>query len=121
MIADADVLAALDRQQSALRDTVRFVHEHPELGHDEHECAAYLCETLDSAGLELERGVGGMETAFKATLSGARQGSSVGLVCLYDAVPAMRAGRSRRARSFLRPWADRRRSDCRGARTRESS
>jgi metal-dependent amidase/aminoacylase/carboxypeptidase family protein len=89
VIADADVLTAVDAQASALRDTMRFVHDHPELGHEEHECAAYLCETLGNAGLEVERGIAGMDTAFRATLRGARPGRSVGLVCLYDAVPAM--------------------------------
>jgi metal-dependent amidase/aminoacylase/carboxypeptidase family protein len=31
-----------------------------------------------------------METAFRATLRGERPGATVGLVCLYDAVPAVR-------------------------------
>src|SRR5205823_3026798 len=69
---------------------MRFVHEHPELGHEEHECARYLSETFAGAGLEVERGVGGMQTAFRGTLHGARPGRSIGLVCLYDAVPAVR-------------------------------
>lgn len=90
MIADADLLAAVDAQGGALRETVRFVHDHPELGHEEHQCSTYLCATLAGAGLEIERGLAGMETAFRATLRGGRAGLSVGLVCLYDAVPAMR-------------------------------
>jgi metal-dependent amidase/aminoacylase/carboxypeptidase family protein len=45
---------------------------------------------LDRAGLGVERGVAGMETAFRATLAGARPGHAVGLVALYDAVPVFR-------------------------------
>jgi len=90
VIADGEVLAAVDAQGDAIRETVRFVHQHPELGHEEHECSRYLCETLAAGGLDVDRGVGGMETAFRATLRGAHLGASVGLVCLFDAVTAFR-------------------------------
>jgi metal-dependent amidase/aminoacylase/carboxypeptidase family protein len=90
MIAAAEVLAAVAAQRARIGETMRFVHEHPELGHEEHECARYLCDTLAAAGLEVDRGVGGMETAFRASLQGKRPGVTVGLVCLYDAVTAVR-------------------------------
>ena len=90
MIDRQDVLASIGRQADAIQATIHFVHEHPELGHEEHECSRYLCDTLAAGGLEVERGVGGMETAFCATLRGKRRGATVGLVCLYDAVTAVR-------------------------------
>ena len=90
MIPSEDILAAVARQTDALRESMQFVHGHPELGHEEHECSRYLCETLDAAGLKVERSVGGMDTAFRATLRGRRPGATVGFVCLYDAVPAVR-------------------------------
>ncbi len=90
MIDDATVLAEVDAQAGALRETIRFVHAHPELGHEERRCAAYLVETLAAGGLDVEQGVADMETAFRAILTGGRPGRSVGIVCLYDAVPAVR-------------------------------
>jgi metal-dependent amidase/aminoacylase/carboxypeptidase family protein len=90
MIDRQDVLAAIARQTNTMQATIQFVHEHPELGHEERECSRYLCDTLAAAGLEVERGVGGMETAFRAILRGERPGATVGLVCLYDAVTAVR-------------------------------
>lgn len=66
------------------------MHEHPELSHEERECARYLCDALEEGGLEVERGVAGMSTAFRATLAGGRAGPSIGLVALYDAVPVFR-------------------------------
>jgi metal-dependent amidase/aminoacylase/carboxypeptidase family protein len=90
MIDRQDVLAAVARQTDAIRATMSFVHEHPELGHEEQECSRYLCDILAAAGLEVEPGVGGMETAFRASLHGRRPGATVGLVCLYDAVTAVR-------------------------------
>lgn len=90
MIESSDVLAAVGEQAGVIRQAMEFVHDHPELGHEEHECSGYLCETLAAGGLEVERGVAGMETAFRATLRGTRPGRTVGLVCLYDAVAAVR-------------------------------
>lgn len=90
MIATADVLAAVAGQAGRIRETMRFVHRHPELGHAEHECATHLCGVLAAGGLEVERGVAGMETSFRATLRGGRPGRTVGFVCLYDAVAAIR-------------------------------
>jgi metal-dependent amidase/aminoacylase/carboxypeptidase family protein len=90
MIDREAVLAAIARQTDAILATMHFVHEHPELGHEEHECSRHLCEALAAAGLEVERGVGGVETAFRASLHGERPGATVGLVCLYDAVTAVR-------------------------------
>jgi metal-dependent amidase/aminoacylase/carboxypeptidase family protein len=90
MIDREEVLAAVARQSDAIRASMQFVHDHPELGHEEHECSRHLCETLDAAGLDVDRGVAGMETAFRATFRGSRPGAMVGLVCLYDAVPAVR-------------------------------
>jgi len=90
MIDRQEVLAAIARQTDVIRATMHFIHEHPELGHEENECSQYLCDTLAAAGLEVEPGVGGMETAFRASLHGERPGATVGLVCLYDAVTAVR-------------------------------
>lgn len=90
MIDRQDVLAAIARQTDAIRATMHFVHEHPELGHEEHACSRYLGDTLAAAGFEVEPGVGGMETAFRASLHGEGPGATVGFVCLYDAVTAVR-------------------------------
>ncbi|MBV8941285.1 MAG: M20/M25/M40 family metallo-hydrolase [Solirubrobacterales bacterium] len=90
MIAQREVLAAVDARAPLVGEVMRFVHAHPELGHEEHECSRYLCEALARAGLEVEPGVGDIATAFRAVLRGVRPGRSVGLVCLYDAVPTLR-------------------------------
>src|SRR5690349_2967225 len=84
------MLAAIESKRDVALAAHRFVHDHPELSHEERDCAHYLCDVLDEAGLEVERGVGGMNTAFRATLAGAHPGPTVGLVALYDAVPVFR-------------------------------
>ena len=87
---DQRILAAVESKRDVALATDRFVHEHPELAHEEHECSGYLADLLESAGFEVERGIAGMATAFRARLTGASPGRSVGLVALYDAVPVFR-------------------------------
>lgn len=78
------------RGQAALMGRVNdFVYAHPELGHEEHLCADYLVEVMESLGLAVERPFSGMKTAFTATLRGQEAGPKVGLVLLYDAVPSV--------------------------------
>ncbi|HEY7694131.1 MAG TPA: M20/M25/M40 family metallo-hydrolase [Gaiellaceae bacterium] len=87
---DQRILEAVESKRDIALETHRFVHEHAELSHEEHACSQYLCEVFERAGLEVERGIAGMDTAFRATLRGTRPGRSVGLVALYDAVPVFR-------------------------------
>jgi metal-dependent amidase/aminoacylase/carboxypeptidase family protein len=89
MTDDARVLAAVEDKAALARSVMDFVHGHPELGHEEHLCAAHLVDALAAAGLDTELGAGGMETAFRATLRGGRPGRTIGIVALYDAVPAV--------------------------------
>jgi amidohydrolase len=42
------------------------IHAHPELAFEEERAAAWLGEALDAAGFAVERGVGGLPTAFVA-------------------------------------------------------
>jgi len=90
LIADGEVIAAVAAQRAAIADTAAFVHAHPELGHQEHQCAAHLAGRLAEAGLRVEPGVAGLGTAFRAALTGGRAGRRVGVVALYDAVAAVR-------------------------------
>jgi metal-dependent amidase/aminoacylase/carboxypeptidase family protein len=92
VIADADVLAAVEARRDDALDVTRFVHAHPELGHEEHECSRFLADRLEGAGYRVAREAGGMETAFRAVIDGSVPGRTVGLVCLYDAVAAVRPG-----------------------------
>jgi metal-dependent amidase/aminoacylase/carboxypeptidase family protein len=87
---DERVLTAVESMRAAALATHRFVHEHPELAHEEHACSMHLAGALEAGGLAVERGISGMATAFRATLAGALPGKSVGLVALYDAVPVFR-------------------------------
>ena len=64
---DERILAAVESKRADALGTHRFVHEHPELSHEEHECSRHIVNTLEQAGIEVDVGVAGMKTAFRAT------------------------------------------------------
>ena len=86
---DQPLLAAVAARRPLIDHTVRFINAHPELAHEEHVCSGHLQHTFATLGLEVESGLAGMETGFRATLQGARPGRSVGIVALYDAVASV--------------------------------
>ena len=63
------------------------IHAHPELGFEEERACAWLCESLADAGFSVEKGTGGLPTAFRA-----RAGSGplhIGICAEYDALPGI--------------------------------
>jgi metal-dependent amidase/aminoacylase/carboxypeptidase family protein len=80
----AALRAAVLEQRATILDVTHYVHEHPELAHEEVLAADRITAALD--GLEVERPFAGMGTAFRAVLRGALPGPSVGVVLVYDAV-----------------------------------
>src|SRR6266511_3142373 len=88
-MADAKA-AARDRIEGAkqqLLDLSHRIHAEPELGMEEEHACAWLSDALSAAGFAVERGVGGLDTAFSAR-SG--PGPFRVVVCAeYDALPGI--------------------------------
>lgn len=85
------VARAVDGMGDDLETLSHRIHQHPELGYQEVKAAAWLGEFLDTRGLAVERGVAGVETAFRATL-GQGHGPAVAILCEYDALPGLGHG-----------------------------
>ena len=62
--------------------------DHPELAYAEHHASALLCDTLEQAGIAVERGAFGLETAFVARVGDAT-GPNIVICCEYDALPVV--------------------------------
>ena len=82
------VCQAVDRMSDELLRISRAIHANPELAFEEHEAASLLVAALREAGLEVEAGVHGLETAFSAEF-GADGSPCVALLAEYDALPKM--------------------------------
>jgi amidohydrolase len=78
--ADVDDLAPV------LRDVSAKIHAHPELRFEEHRAAAWLAEAVERVGVPVERGLGGLPTAFRARIGGG-SGPKVAILAEYDALP----------------------------------
>jgi amidohydrolase len=63
------------------------IHEHPELCYQEEKAHAWLTEFLETRGARVERAVGGVSTAFRATLPASADGPTIALLAEYDALP----------------------------------
>ncbi len=80
---------AVDRVADELEQLSHRIHEHPELGFEEHNAHAWLTELLEKHGARVERGVGGLATAFRATIPGQGPGPTIAILCEYDALPGI--------------------------------
>ena len=79
---------AADRLGDDLERLSHTIHDNPELAYQEVKAAGWLTEFLSGQGLTVERGVGGIDTAFRATIeTGA--GPTIAIMCEYDALPAI--------------------------------
>jgi amidohydrolase len=76
----------IDSRRSELIEISRKIHARPELSFEEYAASALLIEVLGAAGLEVESGSYGLDTAFEAEF-GAGEGPRVALLAEYDALP----------------------------------
>src|SRR5437762_14382603 len=77
---------AVDRLADELEALSRQIHDHPELAYQEVKAAAWLGDFLAKQGFKVERGVAGVETAFRGTIE-TGQGPTIAILCEYDALP----------------------------------
>lgn len=79
-----NTLRQLSAQAAALSDDI---FDRPETGGNEIYASGRLAEFLSQQGFQVERGVGGLPTAFRAVWRCGEGGPSIGLLCEYDALP----------------------------------
>lgn len=81
------ICEAVDGLADELEALSHRIHANPELRFQEEKAAAWLTGFLEKKGLEVERGVGGLPTAFRATVPGAGAGGTIAILAEYDALP----------------------------------
>jgi amidohydrolase len=80
------VCNAVDEIRNELLRISHAIHAKPELAFEEHEAAALLSEAIRRAGLDVETGAYGLETAFAAEF-GSGDAGCVAVLAEYDALP----------------------------------
>jgi amidohydrolase len=83
------IAAAVDRIADELEQLSLRIHANPELAFHEEKAAGWLSEFLAAHGARVERGVGGLPTAFRATIPGTGPGPTIAILAEYDALPGI--------------------------------
>ena len=82
------IAAAVERLGDELESLSHRIHDNPELGYQEVKASGWLTEFLAGQGFKVERGVAGVDTAFRATIE-TGHGPAIAILCEYDALPAI--------------------------------
>jgi amidohydrolase len=85
MDAHAEIARAIDNYRDKVVALSHEIHERPELKFQEHFAAGLLSKAATELGLEVEREVGGLKTAFRAEFGA--EGPAVAILAEYDALP----------------------------------
>jgi amidohydrolase len=80
----------VDARADLLLDASHRIHDNPELLFEERFAADLLCGILEDAGLDVERGAYGLDTAFSARAGS--EGPTIAVLCEYDALPGIGHG-----------------------------
>jgi amidohydrolase len=84
-------LDAIDASAGELRAVSQFIHDHPEIALEEVRSSAAAADVLEKFGFEVERGIAGLPTAFRAT-TGSADGPHIAFLAEYDALPGVGHG-----------------------------
>jgi amidohydrolase len=86
------VAGAIDEHAPGIISVAGQIHQRPEIGYEERFASQLLAEALREAGYEVEKPIGGVETAFRATKRGKGPGPTIAVLAEYDALPGIGHG-----------------------------
>ena len=80
--------------RAEILEVSRRIHADPEVAFEERHAAALVAEVIERHGYAVERGVGGLPTAVRGTLTGGlgADGPTIGVLAEYDALPGLGHG-----------------------------
>ncbi|WP_199254610.1 peptidase dimerization domain-containing protein [Mycolicibacterium mengxianglii] len=81
------IRAALEQDWHNVVELSEFIHSHVEESSKEFDCCARLVVELEDHGFAVERGIAGMDTAFRASFGSDSAATTVAFVCEYDGLP----------------------------------
>ena len=85
----ARIGTAVEELTEQLVATSHDIHANPELAFREHRASARLADELEEMGFTVERGAGGLPTAFRASFTHGDPGPTIAILAEYDALPGI--------------------------------
>ncbi|NOZ29808.1 MAG: M20 family metallopeptidase [Chloroflexi bacterium] len=83
------VMAAVDALRDELIHVSTTIHDNPEVAFEEFQAMGLLTDTAERHGFQVERGIAGLPTAFRAWRAGAGPGPVIAYLAEYDALPGL--------------------------------
>jgi len=83
----SNIIDTVDRRRAELIELSLFLHRNPELAFAEHKAAALLTAYLENNGFKVERGIAGLETAFRGIYGSGKP--AIAILAEYDALPVL--------------------------------
>ena len=80
---------SVEQSAAALTAMADDFFDHPEVGQQEFHAFETLAGWLEKEGFTVERGIAGMDTAFRAVWKHGEGGPNIGLLCEYDALAGL--------------------------------
>lgn len=82
------IFSEIERQSDRLWGISTVLFNEPELAFKEFKASQLLCDFLEHTGFSLERGLAGLDTAFRASI-GNRADPTIAILAEYDALPGL--------------------------------
>ncbi len=86
------IITEIERISSTLKELSLNIYNNPELGFNEYKAVGWICEILKENGFSIDSGIGGLETAFRASIKGNKKGPVIALIAEYDALNGLGHG-----------------------------
>jgi amidohydrolase len=87
------IIDAIEAHRDEIIEVAEIIRQNPEIGYEEYMASDLLARKIDALpGFEVEKPVGGLETAFRATRHGRGDGPTVAVLAEYDALPGLGHG-----------------------------
>ena len=83
----SNIISEVDKQFDELKELSLRIHDNPEIAFQEKKAAIWLTDYLQAKGFTTEKGICGLETAFRATYG--KDKPIIALLAEYDALPKL--------------------------------
>lgn len=88
----SQIVKEIDNIEEELVDLSKVIHSNPELAFKEYLAMENISQLLEKHGFQVEKGIAGLETGFKAEFKGNGDGPTIAFLAEFDALPEIGHG-----------------------------
>ena len=86
------IIEAIDLHRELILEVAETIRQNPEIAFQEYQASALLAASIQKFGYEVEKPIGGLETAFRASRHGRSDGPIIAVLAEYNALPGIGHG-----------------------------